>query len=247
MKPSRQTRNAPGRLNPSPGSRAFSLFEILVVGAVVGLLLALSAPAFLSLVQTRKAGIHELAGFLEHARARAVAKRMEMVVAFADESFPDDDGASRTYALFAVDPPAEGAGGETEVESLRQLTPWQSLPKGLVFGRAEHFEISKGAAFRTLHDLASTRRFPVTAKDGSAGAVVALPSLAFAPDGSVRAPAFADADALHLAIVEGYLDEGTRSFVPTSTRPGRAGGTDAPNGECLAVGLYSGRARILTD
>ena len=68
----------------------------------------------------------------------------------------------------------------------------------------------------------------------------------FGPDGGVRSPGFENADALHLAIIEGFHDAELRRVVPTAARSS-GGGAALPRGECLGVGYYTGRAGILTD
>jgi len=238
---------------PSPAGRktvprfsrpaAFSLIEILVVMSIVGVLLALAAPGFVSLGPNRKMAIHEVSGFLENARARSVAAGTEMIVAFADESFPDEDGAYRSYALFTLEGSAAGVGG---TRPLRQLSPWRTLPEGLVFARSEHFDVEAGIAFRTILDAPVRQHFPAPGAAGTSAAMI-LPYLLFGPEGGVLVPPFSDADALHVGIAEGYYDRGTGRVELTSTRPGRSGTGQFANGECLQVGYYTGRSRILTD
>jgi prepilin-type N-terminal cleavage/methylation domain-containing protein len=225
-----------------PGRSAFSLIELLAVMAVVSLLLAIAAPSFVSLNPARKTGIHELAGFLENARAAAIASRAPRIVAFADGAFPGESGALRAYALFEEE--TEEENGSTP--RFRRLSPWQTLPEGIVFARGGDFEANGGEAFRTLHDLAGDRRFAVPNPSGEDGEARPLPSLVFGPDGGIRSPGFADADALHLGIIEGFLDPSTGKVIPTATRPSPSG-RELPNGECLEVGFYTGRPRILTD
>ncbi len=216
----------------SPLRQAFSLVESLVVMAVVSLLLALVAPSFVALAPSRKTGIHEVAGFLENARARALAEGVEMAVAFAGRDFPREETALRAYALFTLD---------RRQGDWRRLTPWRTLPPGLVFARGEHFEVEGGIAFRTLHDLSEAQAFPLGVGTESGEAAVSLPCVVFGPDGGVREPAFADADALHLGLVEGFLEPGSRRLVLASK--GGAG----TRGDCLGIGYYTGRARLLTD
>ncbi len=222
---------------------AFSLIEMLVVMSIVGVLLALAAPGFVSLGPNRKMAIHEVSGFLENARARSVAARTEMIVAFADGNFPDEEGAYRSYALFTLDGSAAGGGGP---RPLRQLSPWRTLPEGLVFARSEHFDVDDGIAFRTILDAPVRRFFPVPAATGTSGEMN-LPYLLFGPEGGVLVPSFPDADALHVGIAEGHYDRETGRVALTSTRPGRGGTGQFANGECLQVGYYTGRSRILSD
>lgn len=232
-----------------PGRSAFSLIELLVVMAVVSLLLAIAAPSFVSLNPARKTGIHELAGFLENARTEAIARRAPRIVAFADAGFPGESGESgalRAYALFEEEKGEDDVEENSTTPRFRRLSPWQTLPEGLVFARGGDFEVSGGEAFRTLHDRVGDRRFAMPTPSGEDGETRPLASLVFGPDGGIRSPGFADADALHLGIIEGFLDVSTGKVIPTSTRPS-ASGRELPNGECLEVGYYTGRPRILTD
>ncbi len=218
-----------------PGREAFSLIEVLVVVAVLGLLLAIAAPGFVALGPSRKAGINELAGFLEHARSEAVTRRREMVVALADERFPDPELALRAYALFTSD--------EDEESALRQITPWRSLPAGVVFANREHLVVNPGDAIRTLLDLPPNRIVPVQGAGGNAAEMRSLPCLVFGPDGNVREPGFADADALHLGVIEGFFDAATGRVVVIA----KANGDGPAIADGLAIGFYTGRARLFTD
>lgn len=228
---------------PCSGDRAFSLTEILVVTSIVGLLLALAAPGFAVLGPNRKMAIHEVSGFLENARARSVAEQSEMLVAFADGNFPTEEGAYRSYALFTLDGTAAESFGDRPV---RQLSPWRPLPRGLVFAQGEHFEVETGTSFRTILDAPVRRLFPIPASIETRGEMV-LPYLLFGPEGGILVPPFPHADALHVGIVEGFYDKAAGRTVLTSTRPGRNGRGEYANGECLEVGFYTGRSRILTD
>jgi hypothetical protein len=225
-------------------SAAFSLVEILVVSAVIGLLLAVTVPSFMAVTPSRKSAIHEVSGFLENARSRAMATQTEMIVAFADGNFPGT-GAHRSYALFSV----EGLEGEEpDDRPVRQLSPWRNLPAGMVFGNQVHFEVRAGSSIRTLFDLTERRAFPMPPTlPGGDGGLAELPYLRFGPDGGIRFPTFSDADALHLGVVTGSYSQTSRQLELTSTLPGINGTGKYPNGELLGIGFYTGRPRLLTD
>jgi prepilin-type N-terminal cleavage/methylation domain-containing protein len=226
--------------------RGFSLIEMLIVATIVSLLLALAVPGFVALGPSRKTAIHELAGFLESARARAVSSQRDMFVAFADGSFPGEEGRYRSYAIFTEE---EGEGADVEAMAsrpLRQVTPWRSLPRGIVFGLGEHFQAAAGDTLRTVFDLSSRQEFPV--KTGTAGSVsVPLPCLRFAANGGIVAPSFADSDALHVAIVEGSVAAGGSGISLTGARPGVNGRGEFANGECLRIAYYTGHVHIITE
>jgi len=229
-----------------PGRTAFSLIELLIVMAMVSLLLAIAAPSLVSLSPARKTGIHELSGFLENARAEAIARSAPRIVAFADAHFPEPSLALRAYALFEEAPAEGGQEKSGPTNRFHRLSPWRTLPEGLVFASGADFEVIGDGAFRTLHDLIATHRFTLMTKSGGGDAGRTLPSLVFGPDGGVRSPDFADADALHLGIVEGFRDASTGRVIHTAKRVSGSG-QEIPNGECLQVGYYTGRPRILTD
>ncbi len=224
--------------------RAFTLVEILCVAGIVGVLLALVVPSLIVLTPSRKSAIHELSGFLEGARTRAMALQSGMLVAFADGAFPGE-GAYRSYALFVL----EGGEDDTpEERTVRRLSPWKVLPPGIVFAHREHFEVPPGTAFRTLLDVPEKRAFPIPpALSGGEGGTAELPYLHFGPDGGICFPAFTDADALHLGVMEGQYVREKRRLTPASTRPGSDGRGTHANGECLGIGFYTGRSRLLTD
>lgn len=244
MSPSGSPLSRPRKASGKQARAGFSLVEILVVSGVIGLLLALTVPGLVAFTPSRKSAIHEVSGFLENARSRAMASQTEMIVAFADGNFPGE-GAYRSYALFQL----EGANEDSPDERpLRQLSPWRSLPPGMVFGHGEHFEVPGGTSFRTLFEVPERRDFPLPAVNpGGDGGTAALPSLHFGPDGGVRFPVFSDADALHLGVIEGFYSSDRRRIELTATRPGSNGAGKFANGECLEVGFYTGRSRILTD
>lgn len=226
--------------------RAFTLVEILVVSAVMGLLLALVVPSFVAMTPSRKSAIHELSGFLEGARSRAMASQSEMLVAFADGAFPGE-GAYRSYALFALEEEPDDPPGDGE-RPVRQLSPWKTLPPGMVFAPREQFDVPRGIAFRTLFDVPKERIFPMpSALPGGEGGTAELPYLHFAPDGGICFPTFSDADALHLGVMEGYYTRENRRLTPASIRPGSNGTGTYANSECLGIGFYTGRSRLLTD
>jgi hypothetical protein len=244
MAPPRSSFSGPGKAFGKKAAGGFSLVEILVVASVIGLLLALTVPGLVAFTPSRKSAIHEVSGFLENARSRAMASQSAMVVAFADGAFPGE-GAYRCYALFTLEGGDEDPPGE---RPLRQLTPWRSLPRGMVFAHREHFEVPVGTAFRTLFDVGEKRDFPIPrATPGGEGGMAALPYLQYGPDGGIRFPAFTDADALHLGVIEGHYSRERRRIELTATRPGSNGMGTYANGDCLEIGFYTGRSRLLTD
>lgn len=222
--------------------RGFSLTEMLVVMGVVSLLLALSAPSFVSLSPIRKTALYEVKGFMEYARTEAVTRDREVYVAFANGSVPGDRAPYRTYAAFVATGP-EGDGLLRSQEIL-QISEWKSLPEGTVFVSGSEFETVDGASLETVVDSSFTRSFELGGGRGSAE----LPFFLFSPSGRILVPSYFNANALHIGIAEGYFDRDT-PFAPviTAKRPGIDSDREYAQAECLAVEYYSGRCRALTD
>ncbi|MEM9016253.1 MAG: prepilin-type N-terminal cleavage/methylation domain-containing protein [Verrucomicrobiota bacterium] len=216
----------------------YSLVEMLTVMGVAALLLAVAAPSLVSLAPSRKAAVYQLAGTLENARARALASQNPVYLAVSNENFPEARSRFRTYAIFET---TSNSGSWSERE-IRQTTEWFSLPEGVVFGESSHFEAVSDFPFRTLHESGRLRRFPVRLAADETSSVL-LPYLVFGPDGAVRVPSIGEADALHLAVVEGF-PEGTGIVLTSSIREA---GRDLGRSELISISFYTGRSRILTD
>lgn len=221
--------------------RGFSLVELLMVMAVIGLLLALTAPTMLQMGPSRKAAAMELVGFLERARAKAVSAEDEVFVAFANEDHPVESLRFRSYAFFVrefeTDPDLPMA-----TLPLRQISEWLELPQGMVFGNASHFSVEADYPIRTLHDLPNRREFSVKSESGIEEAA-SFPYLVFAPSGQVIIPTFANADGLNLAVLEGIVSADGKNVEAFGAETSQGGS----NGELLQISYYTGRASILTD
>lgn len=228
---------------PAPHA-AFSLVELLAVLGVITLLLALVAPSAVSLHPARKTAAHELKGFLEHARGQAIARGREVYVAFADDGFPNDTAPYRAYAAFVA--AGDEQHGHIHDQEIEQISEWRTLPEGIVFVGGEEFETVPGARLRTVMDAPDRRAFPVRGKSGSSP--VKFPFLLFSPAGRILVPAHHDADALHVGIAEGHFERAAGNEpVLAHKRSGSRGDAEYAQAECIALGYYSGRGRILTD
>ncbi|MDF1659937.1 MAG: prepilin-type N-terminal cleavage/methylation domain-containing protein [Verrucomicrobiales bacterium] len=216
-------------------SIGFSLIELLIVMAIVGMLLALSAPALLEMGPSRKAAAMELTGFLDRARTQAVTKSERTYVAFADQSHPDESLRFRSYSFFVENPEDDSESSLLDRE-LIQTSEWMTLPEGIFFGSANLFKIDPSNTFRTLHDLPTTRSFRISASKSAA-----FPFLVFDASGKVVYPSLIEADGLNLAVVEGALDSGGNKIMPMGAN------NETPRAELIRIAFYTGRATILTD
>src|SRR3712207_264474 len=84
---------------------SFTLVELLVVVGIVGLLVAVSVPAFNSIVQGGKStrAIYDVAGFLEAARAEAMARRTYVFVGAVNTTNDNNNAEVRFGAVMTLD------------------------------------------------------------------------------------------------------------------------------------------------
>lgn len=218
-----------------PPITGMTLFEILIVISVVGLLMAISAPAFITLGPTKQGAIQNLKLFIEDAQHAAIRDKTEIYIAFANESAPEEAKWKR-YAYFAPVDPDDG--GALITRPLKQVSKWQNLPAGLVFASGEHFNSSTGS-FKTLLDASIRREFEFYDTAGEATGVT-LPFLMFTPKGGVAVPPIVEADTLYFGLADGLVgSDGNRIFQGQNS-------DGLPRTECLAINFYTGKARIIT-
>jgi len=226
----------------APATQAFTLFEMLIIAVVVILLMSLAVPTFNSLAPTRKTALSELKGFVDSARVLAQKEDRDVYLAFSDASVEEDDSAFRRYALFKANDERLLPGETLLTRSLSQVTPWESLPPGMVFALGEDFEVVPPGRLRTVHDLSGSiyvRPFAFVENDERVSR--RFPFILFGSSGRVEIPPVTDADALHIGIAEGIFSaDGGRILVK---RPG----TDMAQTECLKINHYTGKSRVITD
>jgi prepilin-type N-terminal cleavage/methylation domain-containing protein len=215
--------------------RAFTLIELVVVVSIVGLLLALSTPSLLTLGPNRKTAIHEMSGQLALARAEALTTQSPVYMVFATAAVKNMASPFRSYALYSDAP-----GG------LSQISPWHTLPEGIVFAAGEHFETSDGIVLRTVQESGSVKEFPIQVP-GVTAELVSLPYLSFGSRGEVVSPGFGNRDALHVGIAEGFYENDPPKLMFTRRRPALRGNGIFPQGEILAINSHTGQTRVLSD
>jgi prepilin-type N-terminal cleavage/methylation domain-containing protein len=224
------------------GSPGFTLAEMLVVVVVVAILLSLSVPSFTALAPVRKASLGELKSFVDTARVLAQKEDRDVYLAFADRQSAEEAAVYRRYALF-VARDARLAAGETLLNrELRQVTPWESLPPGMLFALGEDFEVAVGSRLRTVHDLSGTLYSrPFSMVEGDTRVLRSFPFLMLNAGGRVEVPAITDSDALHIGVAEGYFSFAEGRVL---ARPSGAGSAQA---ECLKINPYTGKSRVITE
>lgn len=222
--------------------RGFTLFEMLVIAVVIVLLMSLAVPTFDSIAPTRKTALSELKSFVDSARVLAQKEKCDVYLAFSDASSEEDASAFRRYALFKARDDRLLPGENLLTRELDQVTPWESLPLGMVFALGEDFEVAPPGRLRTVHDLSKSiyvRSFPFVENDQRVSRN--FPFLMFSVGGRVEIPSVTDADALHIGIAEGRFstDQGRRLV--------KRSGTDIAQTECLKINHYTGKSRVITD
>lgn len=226
----------------SGDARGFSLIEVLVIVVVVAVLTSLALPSLRSLSPTRKAALNELRSFVDSAPVLARKENRDVYLAFADNSSGVESLAYRGYALFRAVDPRLAPGESLLTRELVQVTPWETLPVGMVFALGEEFEVASLGRMRTILDLSDSvyeRLFPTVENDQRV--TRAFPFLMWSAAGRVEVPPLADADALHIGIAEGHFTE-TEGRVLINRS-----GTEIAQAELLGINYYTGKSRVLTD
>lgn len=187
----------------------FSLIELLVVVAILGLLMAATVPTIRGLTtgpSLNSASITLRSG-LEQARARALSMN-NYVGLFIVDAHGNEEEVLSQYALFEV---ADLDGGIFKtLNPPRQITAWQFLPKGVIFMKGDRNDLP------SILDLPKTANyFGVRGIDGPGYAKIKmgigeevrdidLPGIVFGPNGAVAAPRLSNfLQDIDLPLVEG--------------------------------------------
>jgi len=191
----------------------FTLYEMLIVIGIIGLLTAVSMPAIQNLRKTNVMGdaTRQFLDDLAYARLRAIKDRTTVHVVFLPPTVlnmnnlpqgPLTDRLRRipsqysAYALFAE----RSAGDQPGRPFRRYLTDWKTLPKGVIFAPANYVFQTPAALWanppRNRPLEYADFPFPTSTND-LAGEIQSLPHIAFDAQGSLI-----------------YRTQTTRSFQP---------------------------------
>ena len=179
--------------------RGFSLVEMLVVVAVIGMLLALSAPSILTLTSTSlTTGAWQLNGYLNLARAEAIRDGRVVRVALVRNWDNEQHSALRKLSTWKWD---------DEAEVFVQSGGWEILPEGVVI-EPEFPDYVRSADYAKDDATTVQAQFPERDETLSiSGDTVEVTTLDFLPNGRVRESGEIPKRMIGFVMTLGYVDE----------------------------------------
>jgi prepilin-type N-terminal cleavage/methylation domain-containing protein len=137
-----------------PGSRGFTLIEILCVLALMVMMMALGLPALSALTNQagRKAAVNQILGAFEQARIAALESGANVYLVFGDKEMVDSNYQYRSFVIMRE--PTDEESGVAHVA----LTKWQLLPKGVSFSCARNTLFDSNSGRRDFTDLPSSKQ-----------------------------------------------------------------------------------------
>ena len=153
-------------------NRAFSLLELLVVMAIIGLLAAMTMPSLSSILGGSRInlGIETVNGAMASARQLAATKNREIefrLIEMSDPTFPGSASQIRAVQILEIRENGTNPIGKPRV-----------FPSGVIIG--------SGAAMTSLAGLAATPAVSTDPKISGVGTSYSYRSFRFRPDGSLN-------------------------------------------------------------
>jgi len=209
--------------------------ELLAAVAILLLLMALIGPAVAEMTQAgqRRAAVIKVLNLMESARITALSTSADTYLAFADETFPDQDEAFRKMILFRRGVPHLD-GTPDAANEYRIIGKWESLPDGVSFYDEEGLRSVVGDNGYTVSFTADSQ-FPGLPNGGE------LKAIRWNETGMIEEPS--DPAAMQLLLYEGYYFNGQPNFTRNAERQ------QSPLGlfDQIQLSRFSGRAQLVVD
>ena len=136
---------------------AFSLVELLVVLAIIGLLASLALPAFKGLGQSNLvvAANRQIMDDLALARAKAISERTTVYMLFVPPQVASTNLGARQLTAYAL-MTRRSVGAQPGVLNPRFLTEWRDLPEGIFIAPYKFDTFGSGSPRRTANEYTNS-------------------------------------------------------------------------------------------
>lgn len=214
-----------------PWARAFTLVEMLVTITVIGIISAVTVPAMQGVTTSTalSTGAREFSNVLSVARNEAIARNTNIRFAVAKDWDGKADHNYRKYSLWEWN---------DEIEDYEQVTPWNTLPEGVVlepyypdYIKTASYVEADTSAVRGDYILEDT--YDSKAQFSTPDEEVYMNFIEFLPNGSVRIPSGTTRNAIYV-LTQGFTD--TQGLVIRKS--------DSKNWAQVNIDSLTGRVRL---